>query len=219
MTVRLRVRAFVSFISIYFCVGMNQECVPLGHWDRLLLNQYKQIADLMVNLSEFPETVGAFCLPAFFISLDRADVYNAGKVTLCCGSESVLGHYSLSAAHHHWSQKGLNTYMDKKKISIEDDTICGHCTVTLYRTALEGPLTVWKDTQNFSVYKEGQRGCTKNLHSILTSWNQLVGNTNWFKKEKRKNKTFVVLNCLLKLTTQIGSNVHLFCLEFWVKML
>lgn len=89
------------------------------HWatgDRLLLNQYKQIADLMVNLSEFPETVGAFCLPAFFINLDRADVYNAGKVTLCCGSESVLGHYSLSAAHHHWSQKGLNTYMDKKNI-------------------------------------------------------------------------------------------------------
>lgn len=113
MTVRLLVRAFVSFISIYFCVGMNQKCVPLGHWDRLLLSQYKQIADLMVNLSEFPETVGAVCLPTFFINLDPADVYNAGKVTLCCGSESVLGHYSLSAAHHHWSHKGLNTYMDK----------------------------------------------------------------------------------------------------------
>lgn len=86
-----------------FCVGMNQKCVPLGHWDRLLLNQYKQIADLMVNLSEFPETVSAVYLPIFFffINLDPVDVYNAGKVTLCCGSESVWGHYSLSDAHHH----------------------------------------------------------------------------------------------------------------------
>lgn len=51
MTVRLQARAFVCFRSIYFCVGMNQKCVPLGHWDRLRLNRCKQIADLVVNLS------------------------------------------------------------------------------------------------------------------------------------------------------------------------
>lgn len=55
-----------------------------------------------------------YCLfTRFFINFEAADVYNAGKVTSCCGSECVLGHYSLSAAHHHWSHKGLSTDTDK----------------------------------------------------------------------------------------------------------
>lgn len=115
MTVRTAGPDIYLFYINIFCVGMNQKCVPLGHWNHLLLDHFKQIADLMVNFADFPETVSVVYLPVFIfvISLDPTDVHNAGKVTLCCGSESISGHYSLSAAHHHWSHKGLNTYTDQ----------------------------------------------------------------------------------------------------------
>lgn len=101
---------------LYWCIFVWEWTRNVCHWatetDCYWINTSKLLT-LWSICQRSRKLSLPFVYPLFFINLEPADVYNVGKVTLFCGSESVLGHYLLSAAHHHWSNKGLSTNTNK----------------------------------------------------------------------------------------------------------